>query len=273
MTTTVDRIAEEAERLTTTIAATDPSAPVPSCPGWTAQDLLAHVTEVHEFWGQLLATGARTDEDSEAIEAAKVPIPEGDGAVEALVPRRQAATATLVEQLTARDDAEPLWTWFSADQSVGFARRMQLHEATMHRVDAELAAGKPLTSIDPEVAGDGVAQVIEVMHASAYDWIPEWATVEQLATLTLTPTDAGQPVEVEISRCGGTRPRDGKEISSLIARPLQADTDAGSLPHASASADAAALYLWLWGRGEPVEVTGDADAVEIVTELVAQGID
>lgn len=72
---------------------------------------------------------------------------------------------------------------------------------------------------------------------------------------------------------GGTRPRDGKEISSLIARPLQADTDAGSLPHASASADAAALYLWLWGHGEPVEVTGDADAVEIVTELVAQGID
>ncbi|UQN14774.1 maleylpyruvate isomerase N-terminal domain-containing protein [Gulosibacter sp. ACHW.36C] len=272
MTTTVDRIAEEAERSSSTLAATDPANPVPTCPGWTALGLLAHVTEVHEFWGQLLATGARSDEDAEAVEAAKVPLPKEAGAVEALLHRRRAATAGLLEQLTARDDAEPVWTWFSADQSVGFVRRMQLHEATMHRVDAELTAGKPLSPIEADVAADGVGHVIEVMHAGAFDWIPEWATVEPLATLTLTPTDAGQPVEVEISRWSGTRPRDGEPFSALVARLRRADADASSLPHATASADAVALYLWLWGRGEPVEVTGDAVAVEHVEALVAQGI-
>lgn len=273
MTTTVDRIAEEAERSSTTLAAADPTAPVPTCPGWTALDLLAHVTEVHEFWGQLLATGARTDEDAEAVEAAKVPMPEGEGAVEAILTRRRAATGVLLEQLAARDDAEPVSTWFSADQSVGFVRRMQLHEATMHRVDAELTAGKQLSPIDLAVAADGVAHVIEVMHAGAFDWIPEWAAVEPLATLTLTPTDAGQPVEVEISRWSGTRPRDNEQFSALVARPRRADADAASLPHAAASADVVGLYLWLWGRGEPVEVTGDAAAVEHVEALVAQGID
>jgi hypothetical protein len=231
------------------------------------------VAEVHEFWGQLLATGARTDEDAEALEAAKVRMPEGKGAVEAILPRRRAATGVLLEQLAARDDAEPVWTWFSADQSVGFVRRMQLHEATMHRVDAELTAGKRLSPIDHEVAADGVAHVIEVMHAGAFDWIPEWATVEPLATLTLTPTDVGQPVEVEISRWSGTRPRDNEQFSALVARPLPDIAGAASLPHAAASADAVALYLWLWGRGEPVEVTGDAAAVKIVKALVAQGID
>lgn len=275
MTTTVDRIAEEAERSSTTLASADPTAPVPTCPGWTALDLLAHVAEVHEFWGQLLATGARTDEDAEAVEAAKVPMPEGEGAVEAILTRCRAATGVLLEQLAARDDAEPVSTWFSADQSVGFVRRMQLHEATMHRVDAELTAGEPLSPIDLAVAADGVAHVIEVMHAGAFDWIPEWAAVEPLATLTLTPTDAGQPVEVEISRWSGTRPRDNEQFSALVARPRRADADAdaASLPHAAASADAVALYLWLWGRGEPVEVTGDAAGVEHVEALVAQGID
>ena len=36
---------------------------------------------------------------------------------------------------------------------------MQTHEATMHRVDAELAAGLPIGPINPEVAADGIDHV------------------------------------------------------------------------------------------------------------------
>lgn len=51
-----------------------------------------------------------------------------------------AATDLLLGQLARRADDEPAWFWFAADRTVGAIRRMQTHEATVHRVDAELAA-------------------------------------------------------------------------------------------------------------------------------------
>lgn len=52
-----------------------------------------------------------------------------------------------------------------SDQSVGFTRRMQVHEAVMHRIDAELAAGLPVKSIDAGVAQAGIVHAVEVMFA------------------------------------------------------------------------------------------------------------
>ena len=59
---------------------------------------------------------------------------------EALLARRASATEALLSQLAARADDEPAWFWYSAVQGVGITRRMQTHEATIHRVDAELTA-------------------------------------------------------------------------------------------------------------------------------------
>ena len=70
----------EAARSSSVLAATDPAAPVPTCPDWTALDLLWHVTEVHEFWASVLATEARTDEDAEKADGMKDPRPEGEDA-------------------------------------------------------------------------------------------------------------------------------------------------------------------------------------------------
>lgn len=57
------------------------------------------------------------------------------------LPLRERATTELVSQLNALDDSQPRWSWWEPDQTVGFTRRMQTYEATMHRVDAELIAG------------------------------------------------------------------------------------------------------------------------------------
>ncbi|WP_152351418.1 maleylpyruvate isomerase N-terminal domain-containing protein [Brachybacterium subflavum] len=299
MTQATDLIAEEAERFADALRGPDPSAPVPTCPDWTSVDLLWHLTEVHEFWAGVLGSGALTDADAEAIDAAKAPRPEGPGARNQLVERREQATAALLAQLTTRGGAETCWSWFPADQTVGFTRRMQVHEATVHRVDAQLTANVPVTAISEDVATDGIDHAVGVMWAASWDWIPEWAEVESLAVLTLQVRDGQNDgtragIEVEIARWHGTRPRDGEELSQLLARPLPGEgqggggggesSDAvGALPRAVASGLAPALYLWLWGReraldvleegAQSVELTGDATAVRAVRERVAQGMD
>lgn len=299
MTQATDLIAEEAERFADALRGPDPSAPVPTCPDWTSVDLLWHLTEVHEFWAGVLGSGALTDADAESVDNAKVPRPEGPGARNQLVERREQATAALLAQLTTRGGAEACWSWFPADQTVGFTRRMQVHEATVHRVDAQLTANLPVTAVSEDVATDGIDHAVGVMWAASWDWIPEWAEVEPLAVLTLQVRDGqgdgtGAGIEVEIARWHGTRPRDGKELSQLLARPLPAGSrssgDGGSpsdavdtLPRAVASGLAPALYLWLWGREraldvfedgpQSVDLTGDPAAVRAVRERVSQGVD
>src|SRR5699024_11575676 len=128
-------IRSEADRLAHVLSRVGPDRPVPTCPQWRAADLLWHLTAVHEMWSQILATGATTDEDAQRVEDAIAPRPDAPAEVQR---RRAAATSALITQLEAREDRDPAWTWLPREQTVGFIRRMQTHEATVHRVDAQL---------------------------------------------------------------------------------------------------------------------------------------
>ena len=86
-----------------------------------------------------------------------------------LLALREQATTALLDQLGRLDDAEPRWTWWPADQTVGFTRRMQTYEATMHRVDAELTAGLSIGTIAPDVAAGAVDHAVDVM----WGWLPD----------------------------------------------------------------------------------------------------
>ena len=59
-------IAVESRRFAATLRGVAPTAPVPTCPEWSAADLAWHLTEVHGFWARVLTSGALTDEDAEA---------------------------------------------------------------------------------------------------------------------------------------------------------------------------------------------------------------
>lgn len=278
-------IDQEAERLAATLAATAPDQRVPTCPDWTAADLLWHLTEVHEFWAGILASGARTDEEVEAIDAAKAPRPEG---VETLLERREAATAALLAQLAAHADEETAWFWYSEEQTVSATRRMQTHEAIIHRVDAELTAGRPVTPISAELATAGLDHVLRVMWPAGFEWIPDWAGTRPVAVLEIRP-DGGDTRLLEISRWSGTRPRDGKEFDAPVGRLLEDPAGAESLPRATASGSALALDLWAWGRAAAFEhlagpehragseagvgLQGDPEAIAQVKALIAEGHD
>lgn len=76
---------------------------------------------------------------------------------------------------------------------------MQTHEATMHRVDAELAAGLPISPISTAVAEDGVDHVVDVMWA----WAPPEAERRVTATVELLATDSGRRWLVRTFRWSG----------------------------------------------------------------------
>lgn len=275
----ITTIRHEAERFAAALTRTDPAQQVPTCPEWTADDLLWHLTEVHEFWAQILATGATTEEEVMAIEGAKAPRPEER---QALLERREAATEALLAQLEAHADGDPAWFWYSACQGVGITRRMQTHEATIHRVDAELTAGRPVSTIDPRTAADGLDHVLEVMWPAAHEWIPEWARTAPVAAIEIR-TQGGSPRWLEISRWRGTRPRDGQEFDVPVGRLLDGPADADALPRARATGSALALDLWAWGRAlalshlaegpQEVGIHGDPAAITELEALIAAGHD
>ena len=257
----LDLLNAETDRFIAAVRQADGAAPVLSCPDWTADDLLWHLTEVHAYWAAILGTGAVTDQESEAVEAAKPSRPDDREATIALLVE---GTAALISQLAARADEEPAYSWFPPDQTVGFTRRMQVHEATMHRVDAELAAGLPSAPISPEVAADGIAHGVEVMWGwwgtnPGFEFRPTSGIVELRAS-------DGASWLVQPGRWGGTG-QSGKEYDE----PGAVLADEGN-PAATVDGTVEELYRWLWGRGGEPAASGDDTALAALREARDQGM-
>jgi uncharacterized protein (TIGR03083 family) len=238
-------VRSESARFADALAAADPGAPVPSCPAWTAADLAWHLTEVQLLWGAVVRE--RLDAP-DAAQAAKPPRPAGYA--ETLALARMAATA-LVDALDGTADAEPVWTWFAPDRSVGFVRRRQAHEALIHRIDAEQTAGGSLSPVDPILATDGVDEVLTLTCGDA----PAWAThVPDGPVGRLSTTDTGATWLVRLGRLRGTNPKNGEDWNF----PALAWAT-GEEPAFQVSASAADLDAWLWNRTDCAAVIRSGD--------------
>lgn len=232
---------------------------VPTCPGWEADDLLWHLAEVHLFWGAVIASGATTDEQIEAIETAKPLRPTSRRELLGLLER---STADLATALSSGDDADRAWSWFSADQSIGFTRRMQAHEATIHRVDAELTAGVVVSPIPAAVALDGVDHVIDVM----WNWVPATVESTSVGVMELRPVGADARM-VELYRWEGSLW--GRDFSAQIgARRAPAGSEASAVVTGAASE----LDKLLWGRPGIATRSGSPKVLAAFGELLEFGI-
>lgn len=145
---------------------------VPSCPGWTATDLILHLGVVHRFVARVI--GERMQQPPAGGDRAwlglaeewqgwlppahapqRSPMPAG------LLDWFHDGAADLAERFRTTAPGEQVWTW-SADHSVGFWLQMQAIEAAVHRWDAEntVRAVRPL---DAALAADAIGQTFEVM--------------------------------------------------------------------------------------------------------------
>jgi uncharacterized protein (TIGR03083 family) len=242
----LDHIRRESVRFREVLTDTEPATPVVSCPGWTAADLLFHLGGVQHWWSQVVTQ--RPADPTEGYAE-----PERPATYDRLLAFFDESSDRLAGALAGADPADECWSW-SADHSIGFVLRRQAHEALIHRLDAELAAGTP-TALDPALAADGVHECLDLM----YGGMPPWGSFAPLPHhVEFAITDLDTSVWVQLGVFSGTSP-DGVERAG--------DPDLHVVPAPGVEADAvisgtaADLDAWLWHRGDDsgIHVTGDKD--------------
>ena len=263
----LDHIRSESARFRAVLAETDPTAPVPSAPEWTAADLLWHVAaEVQHFWTYVLET--RPAEPTE--ETYTRPERPEDATYQELLAYFDEVNARFIKTLEQIAPEEPAWSW-SQDQTAGFTYRRQAHEILIHRLDAELAAGT-VTPLDPALAADGVDEILDLFYGGK----PSWGSFEgQNRFVRIDATDTDAQTWVEIGLFSGTRP-DGDRLENEpdIKVVAAGSIPPGTEPDAVVEGTADDLDAWLWRRRDDsgITVTGDRDVYQQFRALTDQEI-
>jgi uncharacterized protein (TIGR03083 family) len=246
----LDCLAQDYALLRSAAALASLDAPVPSCPGWTVADLASHVGEVYLH----KATVMRDDKWPDLW-----PPPEHAG----LPPLTllDDGYRELTAEFAARSPDDPAPTWYEPEQTVGFWIRRMAQETVVHRIDAQLAAGVPVTPAPDDLATDGVDEVLKRFLAyGSEQWPDEYATLKggHLAT--------GDGTDTVIVTTG---------LVSWTVRPTAASVTVidGRADGARAEVAAApdAMLRWLWGRAgdDAVTVTGDPEWEAYLRRLLA----
>lgn len=225
---------------------------VPSCPGWSVADLVAHVGVVHRHKEQIVREGWRDEQP------APVDPPE-----EGVLEWYRHGLDDLLAVLAAHDPAEPVATWYAEDQSVGFWIRRMACETVVHRIDAELAHGV-VTPIPPDLASDALDEVLVVFIAG----YPEWADIDRTdRTIRLETSDTGAAWTLRYLTFSGESPRTGIAYDAEPSIELVDDVD----PATTVAGTAEDLLLFLWGRrsAEGLVVRGDASMLADLRQVAA----
>ncbi|MEV4642427.1 maleylpyruvate isomerase family mycothiol-dependent enzyme [Actinoplanes sp. NPDC049548] len=141
----------ETARLATLAHDTDSRRPIPTCPGWTMEQLVGHVGRGHRWAAEIIRLRLL-----EPIPMQEVVVP-GD-------PDERSAWLTegarmLADAVRAAGPEQPVWTW-QRDRTAGFWLRRMFHDEVVHRFDAELALGIE-GSLAADLAVDGVSDVLD----------------------------------------------------------------------------------------------------------------
>lgn len=217
-------------------------ATVPTCPGWRVRDLVLHQGNVHH-WATGFVAGGLTEfvpEPTERVADADLP------------GWFHAGHAALLRALRRAPADLACWSFLAGSPSPRhFWARRQTHETTVHRIDAELAAGGKVSPVAPDVAVDGIDELLTGFHARPR------SRVRSARPRTLGIRVAGEP---------GARWR-----VVISDEPPRTARDAWQQPvECEISGTAEALYRTLWNRApddEAVTVTGDRAVARLWREL------
>ena len=232
-------------------AAANPSAPVPCCPGWTMGDLISHVATVYLHKATSMRTG-------------QVPQPWPPPGLddEPLLPLLERAYAELIAQFSQHAPTDATPTWYDPDQTVAFWIRRMAQETVIHRIDAEQAAGRPVTPVPDDLAVDGVDEVLKRMLAyESAGWPDEFA---QLKGGHLASEDGRDTITVTAGQAAWTlRPS---------PRGVAVEDGAGDHPRVAIEAAPDPMLRWLWGRtgDDAVRVTGDREWADYLRRMLAE---
>jgi uncharacterized protein (TIGR03083 family) len=246
----LDCLAADYAALRQAAAAAELTTPVPSCPGWTMADLVAHVGVTYLHKVVIMRTGEWPNDWPPPATAQEPPL--------ALLDR---GYAELTAEFAARNPADPTPTWYEPDETVAFWIRRMAQETAIHRIDAELAAAIPVTRVPDDLAVDGADEVLKRMLAyGSVAWPEDFAEmkVEHLAA-----ADAKDTIAVVTQGATWTVRPSPREVTVTDGAPDNPRALIGAAPDP--------LLRWLWGRApqDAVQVTGDPAWASYLREMIA----
>ncbi len=127
-----------------------------------------------------------------------------------------------------------------------------------------------MSSLDPELAADGVAEALAVMFGGT----PPWGTFTPLPHhVRVDITDRDESVWVQVGHFTGTDPDSGTRYDEL--EDVSVVPDPGGEPDVVVDGPAGALDAWLWRRGDDhdIRVAGDRAVYDQFRRAVDQPID
>jgi uncharacterized protein (TIGR03083 family) len=260
----LDHLERESARFREVLASAPAGATVPTCPEWDTDDLIWHLGEVQWFWGEIAQRRLTDPDELDAMDADRAERP-GDRA--ALLAFYDRASARLHAQLSDLAPDTPLWMW-ADDETAGYIRRRQAHEALIHRIDAELTAGTERAAIDCRLAADGVDEVLRVMRG--YEDEPGLVAEPVGGPVTIATVDAMHSWTVTPVRVTGTH--DGEDVDLVRFRVADGPDRAAVAEITGSAAD---LDCWLWNRPPHGEITRDGDPTSLarVDEVLSAPLD
>lgn len=229
-------LARAISRFTELVGRAEGDEPVPACPGWTVRDLTVHLGTVHRWAAAIVLSGHRVEFPEPLV-------------TEPLVDWYAGTASALLSALDAVDRDEPVPNFSRIDETARFWPRRQVHEVTVHAVDAAQALGDDEAgwTVAPAVAADGVDEVLRVYFPTL---TARGRRPDVRSRVRLVASDTEQSWLVG----PGT-----DETSPPVQLHHALDADA------TVTGSAADLYLGLWGRVDRsrLEVQG-ADAVALL---------
>lgn len=212
------------------------AAEVPSCPGWTVADLLRHTGGVHRWAAANVTRGGRTP----MTPAEKGSFMESSPGDTALLDWFRHGHAVLVDLLAGTDPEWECWSFLPSPSPLAFWARRQAHETTIHRADADLAAGIR-SDFAPGLAADGIDELVCGFAVQPGERLHR----ETVRTVAIIATDTGDTWTAAEGPEGFTARR---------------GSAAATASDCTLSGPAARLYTMLWNRtgDEGIDVAGDA---------------
>jgi uncharacterized protein (TIGR03083 family) len=161
----------------------DQSKQVPTCPGWTLNQLLRPVGRGDRWAAQIVRDRLDDFLDPRAVEGGKPP-PDPADAISWL----HGGAQRLVDAVELSGVETTVWTFLGTRPANWWIRR-RLHETAVHRADAAIATGSEFT-LDADIAADGITEWLErVAIQAGSEGAP--LPLEDGNTLHLHATDPG----------------------------------------------------------------------------------
>ena len=210
---------------------------VPSCLGWTTNDLAKHMGHVYLGQAYVVETGVKAEAKEHLAPYART-----DDVLEFM----GWGFAAIIKALDLARPERKTWSWHHSDNTVDFWFRRMAHETVIHRIDAELACNL-VTTIPEDLALDGVDEVLDFLPLLG-SW--EGAPNQAFGIVSISALGSKQTMHWDIEFTADYATVSKAEIVNPRARLTISGTPE-------------AMDLYLWGRinssDSRITITGDGE--------------